>query len=313
MGVRIDPELAIMEKLTLPDYADVNAVRSWLRTLMSGQPCSNPAAEGIEVENRKIEGVEGEPPVPVRIYRPRPPATGILVYLHGGSMIMGDLEMEDAVCLRYTREAGCITIGVDYRLAPEHRFPAAINDAFATLRWAAANAHDLGAGDTGVAVGGHSSGGMLAAGVSIMSRDRRGPAPSLQMLIYAPLDDRLTAASVYQELPFDVPSRAVVGYMWRHYLGGSGVATSAYAAPARVSDLSGLAPAYIEAPAIDRIRDDSISYATRLLQAGITTELHVLPGAVHGFDTVPGARLTAEAYAMRAFALRRAFAARGAL
>ena len=117
----------------------------------------------------------------------------------------------------------------------------------------------------------------------------------------------MTEASIHQNFSFSVPSRAVIGHMWRYYLGGSGLPNSAYAAPARVTDLSGLPPAYLEAGAIDPIRDETIAFATRLLRAGIPTDLHVWSGAVHGFDTVAGARLTGQAYAMRARALRRAF------
>ncbi len=308
--MKVDSQFAIMEGIVLPDYADVAAVRSWLKQMMSGGMLKPKGDDDVAVEALQIGGPAGAPDLGIRLYRPRSASpAAALIHLHGGSLIMGDLDMEDAVCRRYCREAGCLVVGVDYRLAPENRYPAQVEDAYAALVWTAANMGELGLRGGRIAIGGHSCGGLLAAAVSIMARDRGGPSLALQLMIYPALDDRMDTPSMHQGFPFDVPSRAIIGHMWRHYLGGPGVAASPYAAPARATDLSGLPPAYLEAGAIDRVRDETIAYASRLLQAGIPAELHILAGAVHGFDVVTGAEITERAYATRAAALRRAFLA----
>ncbi len=181
---------------------------------------------------------------------------------------------------------------------------------YAALLWLANNAATLGIDAQRIAIAGSSAGGALAAAVAIMARDRKGPQPVLQMLIYPALDDSMTTTSINSgEQRYGV-TRTIVGHMWRHYLGDAGVARSPYAAPARVTDLSGLAPAYIEAGELDPVRDEAIDYAIRLLRAGISTDLRVLAGAPHAFDMVITAAITQRAFADRAAALRKAFAAR---
>jgi acetyl esterase/lipase len=196
---------------------------------------------------------------------------------------------------------------VDYRLAPEHRFPAPVEDCYAALVWAARHSESSGIDGTRIAVGGSSAGGTLAASVALMARDAGTVKPVAQLLIYPALDDRMATPSVtYPFQPQPLPT-TVIGHMWRYYLGGAGVAVSPYAAPARATDLSNLAPVYLEVGALDPLRDEVIQYATRLLQARVASDLRVFSGAPHAFDMVAEADVTRRAFAERAHALRRAF------
>ena len=175
-------------------------------------------------------------------------------------------------------------ISVDYRLAPENPFPAGVEDCFAAIEWAGRNHAELGIDADRVAVGGSSAGGALAAAVALMARDRGGPRLCYQLLVYPVLDNRLNTPSMLGFTHTPVFARRTAEAMWRHYLGDQISDTSPYAAPARAKTLSGLPPAYVEACALDPLRDENIAYATRLLEAGIATELHVYHGVPHGFD-----------------------------
>jgi acetyl esterase/lipase len=305
----VDPDLKVLEQLVMPDFSDIAVVRAWYAAMRKAAPPPAPdEAAGLEVSDQTIPGPVGAPDVPVRLYRPAGAAAiGTLVYFHGGSTIIGGLETEHWACLRYAREAGVLVVSVDYRLAPENRFPAGVDDCYAALVWAARNAKELRVDPGKIALGGSSAGGMLAAAVALMARDRPGPKPVLQMLHYPCLDDRMDAPSMNRFIKPPFLTRDVVGHMWRHYVGAPGVAVSSYAAPARATDLSNLAAGYIEAGALDPLRDEAVAYATRLLQADVPVDLSVFPGAPHGYDIAPGAAVTERAFAARAHALKRAF------
>lgn len=221
----------------------------------------------------------------LRLYRPRSIGVGpALVYCHGGAFLLGFPELEDPGCFRYALGAECTVVSVDYRLAPEHPFPAGLEDCFAAVEWVVRNHRELGIDADRVAVGGSSAGGALAAAVALMARDRRGPRLCFQLLVYPVLDDRLNTPSMFSFTDTPVFARRTAKAMWRHYLGRQRSDISPYAAPARATDLSGLPRTYVEACALDPLRDENIGYATRLLQAGVATELHVNPGTPHGFD-----------------------------
>jgi acetyl esterase len=305
----LDRELAMFEHFELPDFANVAAVRQWLKSLSDqAPPLDGALSSGIAITERHIPGPADAPPLRIRIYRPADSGPApVLLYFHSGSFLMGGLDTDHVSCLHYARMAQTVIISVDYRLAPEHRFPAGVEDCYAALVWAANNAATLGIDAARMAVGGSSAGGTLAAAVAIMTRDRRGPTPLLQLLIYPALDDRMTSRSVNSVGRQYVDTRAVIGHMWRHYLGGSGIADSSYAAPSRVTDLTALAPAYIEACELDPLRDEAVDYAMRLLQGGVSTELHVIAGAVHGFEMAASATVTRWALRNRSAAIRRAF------
>jgi acetyl esterase/lipase len=300
----MDPELtealAGMPYVSLADPVKARAAMRDLAAALSGPPASD---ERVEVMDRTIPGAV---PVPVRIYRPAQPQGPALVYFHGGGFVTGDIESEHQRCLDFAAELGIVVVNVDYRLAPEHPFPAPLDDAYAATVWTHANAGDLGAAPSRIAVGGGSAGGGLAAAVALRARDKGGPPLAFQLLLYPVLDDRMETPSMraYTEPPLF--NRGEVEQMWRHYLGGRREAP-VYAAPARATDLSGLPPAYILVAEADPLRDEDLAYACRLIEAGVPTELHHVPGAYHGFDGVLSAAVARRAHADQRAALRGAF------
>jgi acetyl esterase/lipase len=246
-----------------------------------------PADPRVAIENRTVPGPAGAPAVPVRVYRPLH-ATDVspgVVYFHGGAFVVGDLETEHANCLHYCGELACVVVSVDYRLAPEHPFPAGAEDCYAALCWTVEHAHDLGLDAARVAVGGSSAGGGLAAAVALMARDREGPALCFQLLVYPVLDDRgITPSSAFQDVP--VFNGQAAEWMWRHYVGEDAADVSPYAAPARALDVSRLPAAYVLTCELDPLRDEGIDYAVRMARAGVPVELHHFAGTFHGFDGI---------------------------
>jgi acetyl esterase/lipase len=302
----LDPELgSLVSLLPALDFADVAAARAMLAGAAAVVGSPDPAPD-FSVSDRRIPGPPGAPDVPVRIYRPRGDGTRpALVYFHGGAFVLGQVELFDAMCGAYAANADLIVVSVDYRLAPEHPFPAAVDDCYAALEWTAANAADLAIDPAAVAVGGLSAGGALAAAVALMARDRDGPAIAFQLLVNAVLDDRLdtVSAQAFPDTPLWNSHDAAV--MWDLYLGPERRHVSPYAAPARATDLCGLPPAYVLTSEFDPLRDEGIAYALRMLQAGVSVELHNVVGAFHGFDVFPTAISRAAAAEQQA-ALRRA-------
>jgi acetyl esterase len=243
--------------------------------------------------------------VPVRVYRPHQ-AQGAVVWLHGGGRVMGDLDTEHPWATRIAALSGAVAVSVAYRLAPEHRFPAALDDAYAALIWTAEHAGEFGVDPGRIAVGGHSAGANLAAAVALVARDRQGPPIHFQLLNEAALDDRQETWSQRNFTDTPWATRANVAASWRHYL-GSAPATP-YAAPARAADLAGLPPAYIATSEFDPNRDEGIDYAQRLLQAGVPVELHQWPGTFHGSQAILSADISRRQLAELASALRHALA-----
>jgi acetyl esterase len=258
-------------------------------------------------EERTIEGAVG--PLPGRLYAP-PAASGLLVYLHGGGWVIGDLETHDAVCRALALRAGCRVLAVDYRLAPEHAFPAAADDALAAFHWAVAHAEELGVDPTQIAVGGDSAGGNLAAGVAQRAR-APGPAPCFQLLLYPGLDlvDEAPSHGTFAE--GFLLRREDIRWFKDHYVPESGQRHEPLASPARAENLVGLPPACVITAGFDPLRDEGRAYARRLSEAGVTCEDRCFPGLVHGFlhisGGVPAARAALE---HAADALRHAFAQR---
>lgn len=237
----------------------------------------------------------------VRTYAPdgsTEPLPGIL-YLHGGGFVAFSIDAFDSECERLALEAGALVAAVEYRLAPEHPFPAAIDDCYAALEWLAARVDRF-------AVVGESAGGGLAAGLALLTRDRGGPQPALQMLLCPCLDDRLETPSSHAVTDPRTWCRVAAEGSWAAYLGGA-EPTSPYAAAARAEDLAGLPPAYVGIGECDLMHDEAVAYAERLAAAGVPTELHVYPGAFHRFEAVvPGAHVSIAALGHRHGALRRA-------
>jgi acetyl esterase len=295
----MDPELeAFIPLFPKADLTDPVTDRENYARLATGIPV--PETEDMEIEDRTVPA---DPDVAVRIYRPHQ-AQGAIVWLHGGGFVMGDLDTEHPGAVRVAEGSGAVVISVGYRRAPEHRFPAALDDAYAVLTWTAEHAAELGIDPGSIAVGGFSAGGGLAAAVALRARDQQGPPIRFQLLIQPELDDRQEtwSAQHFTDTPF--MNRDKVAASWRHYLGS--VSASPYAAPARAADLSGLPSTYVATQEFDPLRDEGICYALRLLQAGVSVELHQWPGTFHGSQAILSAEVSQRQNAGLVAALRRA-------
>jgi acetyl esterase/lipase len=248
----------------------------------------------LDVTDRQIPGPEGAPDVTVRVYVPHERAaspTPAILYIHGGGFFVGSIDTEHGGSAALARELGVVVASVEYRLAPEHPFPAGLEDCYAALVWLHGAAGKLGLDPARIAINGGSAGGGLSAGLALLARDRGGPAISFQYLGIPELDDRLDTPSMRQFVDTPMWSRPAAEKSWQWYLGdayGSGD-VSPYAAPARATDLSGLPPAYVSVMEFDPLRDEGLDYACRLIQAGVSTELHCFPGTFHGSAIVTAA------------------------
>lgn len=253
---------------------------------------------GVEIENRAVGSV------PVRIYRGTSSPAPAVIYCHSGAFVLGNLDTDHRQCVEFARRGRCTVISVDYRLAPEHPYPAGLDDAVAVLGGAVSNAAELGIDTARLAVAGSSAGGALAARLAQRAATGSAPPVVFQLLHQPVLDDRATPSKdEFGTTPgFDGPAAR---WMWRHYLGEQPVSDDA--APARSIQLSGVPVALITCSELDPLRDEAIDYASRLLQAGVSTELHVYPGTCHGFDSLlPDWEISEQLFALQGAALRRA-------
>jgi acetyl esterase/lipase len=263
------------------------------------------AAEHTDAQGVRI--VEDTVPadVAVRIYRgaQTDPAPAV-VYCHAGGFALGNLDTDHRQCVELARRGGCTVVSVDYRLSPEHQYPAALDDARAVLRWVAANKTELGIDAARIAVAGSSAGATLAAGLADGAADGSLPDVVFQLLHQPVLDDRETASKAeFATSPaFDGEAAEL---MWRYYLPSAG---SAAAVPARRSRLEGLPDTLITCAEVDPFRDEAIEYAQRLLRDGVATELHVFPRMCHGFDSLlPDWSTSQRLFELQGDALRRAW------
>jgi acetyl esterase/lipase len=242
----------------------------------------------VQFEERSVPGPDGAPAISLLICRPAgvdTPAPGVY-HTHGGGMILGDSRTGMAGLLDWVEQLGVVVVSVEYRLAPEHPFPAAVEDCYAGLVWTAANAAALGIDARRLLIAGASAGGGLAAAVSLMARDRAGPTLVGQVLMCPMIDDRNQTPSSFELEGVGVWDRTSNQTGWAALLGEErgGPGVSPYAAPAREKDLSGLPPAFIDVGSVETFRDEDVDYAVRIWRAGGQAELHVWPGAFHGFD-----------------------------
>jgi len=300
-----DPELAeAIPALPTLDFSDVLASRKMIDELV-GQMNRNVDLSGLIVEDRAILGPEAGVEVPVRVYSPRQAATGrpAILYMHAGGFVIGTIDSEHAMAATIAG-AGVVVVSVEYRLAPEHPFPAGLEDCYSALRWIHDHAGDLGVDVERVAVYGQSAGGGLAAAIALLARDRGGPPLCFQYLGIPELDDKLETTSMRTFTDTPLWNRPSAVLSWQYYLGGK--PASAYAAPARATDLSGLPPAYISTMEFDPLRDEGILYGLRLLQAGVSVELHQYPGTFHGSSLINTASVSKQQTAETLTVLRRA-------
>ena len=290
---------------------DIPAARRMMEELAAAQPAEARPIEGVSTEDRQAPGPEGAPDVFVRIYQPtaRPDTLPALLWIHGGGYVLGSVARDDLLAKHLAKVGPCVVASVEYRLAPECPFPAPVEDCYAALTWLSAHSAELGVNTSRIAISGASAGGGLAAGLALLTRDRAEVDVAFQLLVYPMLDDRNIAPATETVPDTFVWTRENNLMGWRAYLGREpgGVDVSPYAAAARATDLHGLPPAYIAVGDLDLFVDENISYAQRLLAAGVPTELHVYPGAFHGFNGfVPGAALSRRFHADRDQALQRA-------
>ena len=299
MSYRFDPELApAVPFLPQLDFADVATARATITALSAQMPA--PDASALRIEERTIEGPDG--PLPVRIYRPLAQRGAVpgLLYIHGGGFVVGSIETEHGNAIALASTLGVVVVAVGYRLAPEHPYPAGLHDCEAAFLWSAANAGELGIDAARLGVFGQSAGGGLSAALCLLRRDRGGPLPCFQFLGIPELDDRLQTPSMRAFTDTPMWNLPAAEFSWRYYLGelvpGS-ADVPAHAAPARESHLAGLPPACVTVMEFDPLRDEGLHYAQRLLQAGVSVELHAYPGTFHGSSLITEAAISRRQWA----------------
>lgn len=291
----LDPELAafldVARASGAPDLCDLppNAARGLYRQITAA--ADQPAA-AVQSESRHIAGPAGT--LALRIYRPPSTAQGIALYLHGGGFAVGDLDCYHSVCSNLCERSACVVVAVDYRLAPEAPFPAAVDDCYAALEWVAANAAELAGTANRLAVVGDSAGANLAAVLALLSRDRQGPAIAFQALVYP-----VTSAAPGQYASYEkfgtgyTLTRRATEYFNRLYFGLHGIAPDFRGAPLLASTLAGLPPALIQVAGYDPLHDEGIAYAERLIADGVAVSLVDYPGLAHGYINMAGMIKTA--------------------
>lgn len=245
-----------------------------------------PSHEPIaQVEDRIIPRLEGD--IPIRIYKPRQDGPlPVLLFFHGGGFVMGDLDSHDHLCRRLANGAGCLVVAVDYRLAPEHKFPAAPEDCFSATRWIAANATAIGGDDRRIAVCGDSAGGSLATIVALMARDRGGPLLLFQVLFYPGSDLRIESHSNDEDHNSPFFDKETLDWFNALYINDESDRLNPLGSPILASSLEGLPPALIIVAEYDPLRSDGERYAQRLRDAGVAVRLSYYQGMMHSFLTV---------------------------
>jgi acetyl esterase/lipase len=247
-----------------------------------------PKTPGVLVKNVHIPGQDDKARVRLRVYKPESvvPPTPVLVWLHGGGYVLGRPEIHDVGCAQYVCQLGITVVSVDYRCAPEHPFPAGLEDSYSALKWVVSHSQELGIDAKRVAIGGASAGGGLAASLVQLAHDRQEVKPAFQLLVYPMLDDRTVLRTDVDDSSSVTWNQKSNRFGWESYLGrkcGAGDVPQ-YAVPARREDLSGLPRAWIGVGTVDVFHDEDMAYAERLKGCGVECEVCEVPGAFHGFD-----------------------------
>jgi acetyl esterase len=271
------------------------------------------AGEGeavADASDRTIPGPAG--PIPVRVYTPAGGPGGALpclVYYHGGGWVLGDLEGVDAICRAVANSAACKVVSVDYRLAPEHKFPAPLDDCYAALTWVAGSGASIGVDPGRLAVGGDSAGGNLAAAVTLRARDERGPRVRHQLLVYPVMSHDFDTPSYTRNGENYLLTREMMRWFWAQYLNHAGEGDHPLASPLKAASLADLPPAYVVTAEFDPLCDEGEAYAARLRDAGVPVRHRRYGGQIHAFWQMPGLFPAAlEAAAEAAAELRAALA-----
>lgn len=292
MPVTYDPDaaavLAAFRASGRPPYETLTPAEA-REMYLASRPASQPEPPPVaSAEALSIPGPAGE--IPARLYKPLTlrQSGGLspcLIFFHGGGWVIGNLDSHDVACRTLADEGQLIVISVDYRLAPEHKFPAAVEDAIAATEWVAANARPLGIDASRIVVGGDSAGGNLSAVVALHARDA-GPKLAAQVLIYPATDFAMTHPSHSEPETSAILTHTVIRWFRDHYLGGVSDGEDWRASPARVENLAGLPPAYVLTAGADPLRDEGDEYARRLEDAGVVVTYRSYPGQFHGFITM---------------------------
>jgi acetyl esterase len=305
----LDPQAqALLEQMkamgfTYTPELTVTRAREMVQAMLAVRPAGEPVAS---VEDRLIPGPAGT--IPIRIYTPVGSGTfPVLVFFHTGGWMIGNLDSQDPLCRRITNRSGCIVVSVDYRLAPENPFPAAVEDSYEASTWVATHAAEFGGDPSRVAIVGDSAGGNLATVVALLARDRGGLDLAFQVLMFPATDFRLSTPSIEEMGEGYNVTKAQMMWIRNNYLSDQADRTNPLASPLLAPDLSGLPPALIIYAEYDPLRDDAEAYATRLKEAGVSVKASRYDGLIHDFPDLfeePGERALAEI----ASALRAAFA-----
>lgn len=309
----LDPDvLLVLDMIRLagrPPFEQLTpaeAREAYMKSRAILQPEPEPVAEARDLA---APGPHG--PIPLRLYRPQGGAAPLpgLIYYHGGGWLLGGLDSHDVVCRRFANAARCVVVSVDYRMAPEHKFPAAVDDCAAATGWAIGQAAALGMDPARVAVGGDSAGGNLAAVMALMARDGALPRLAYQLLIYPATDMTMTTVSSQTVGPGVPLTSATMKWFIDHYMRGPEDRIDWRASPIRAASVAGTAPALVLTAAADPLRDEGIAYAARLEREGVRTTAIHLTDQIHGFLSMGKVIRAADtAIDMMAASLRRAFA-----
>ncbi|MED1058265.1 alpha/beta hydrolase [Bacillus mycoides] len=286
MKTRVNPEL--LQGLEMFPNLDLHPEN--LQSIREGIAQMRPPTvvdESLSLTDEVIVGPDDNP-LPLRIYRPKSnnEPLPVLLWIHGGGYILGSIDDNDDTCMRFAKEAGCVVVSVDYRLAPEHPYPAPIEDCYSALKWIAYNAKSLNIDSNRIGVAGVSAGGGLTAALSLLARDRKYPSICLQMPLYPMIDDRNNTPSANEIKEGFVWNQKANEAGWKMYLGEMYGTDQipVYAAPSRAEDYSDLPYTYTFVGQLDPFRSETLTYVSKLAQAGVDVEFHLYPNAYHWFE-----------------------------